>query len=230
MTFEAARRATELLLAVAVLQQAAEHLVGPRRDRRWFTAQAALAVLVLAGVAPVVVEGVLLLVSVATIRHFDGPYNGGSDRMRLLAIACLWASHLAPHHVWQRAALGYLAAQLTLSYAMSGWAKLSNPAWRSGEALRDVLAFSVYPVSEAWRVWSRTPRVLQTMSWLLLAFEVLFPLALLHPMTLRAALTTALAFHVANACVFGLNRFVWIWVAGYPCLLWFSQEALSGPR
>ena len=227
MTFDSAQRLSEILMALAFVQQGAEHLAGRARDRWWFAAQIGLALGVASGCAPIAFELLLLAVSLALIRRFNGPYNGGSDRMRLLVLCCLLASHVAPTPAWQRVALGYLAVQLVLSYTMAGWVKLANPDWRSGQALSDIFAFSVYPVSEGLRAWSSRRRALLVVSWLLIAFEVLFPLALGDATTLRAALGAALLFHVGNACVFGLNRFVWIWVAGYPCLLWFQLEMIQ---
>lgn len=228
MTLESARRLTEILMAWAFVQQGLEHLAGAR-DGRWrFGAQVALASGIAGNVSPAVLEGLLLLVSLDVLRRFDGPYNGGSDRMRLLVLSCVWASRLAPWPVGQRAALGYLAVQVALSYAMAGGVKLANPDWRSGRALQDVFAFSVYPVSEGLRAWVAAPRALRALSWTMMAFEVAFPLALLSAAALPLSLGAALAFHLVNACVFGLNRFVWIWVAGYPCLLWF-QHAVVAP-
>ena len=227
MTFEAARRLSEVLMALAFLQQALEHLAGPSHDRWWFTAQIVLAIGVASGVAPVGLEGLLLFVSLGIIRHFDGPYNGGSDRMRLLVLSCLWLSHVARNPAWAHVALGYLAVQVVLSYAMAGWVKLANPDWRCGRALHDVFAFSVYPVSEDLRTWADAPRTLLAFSWMAIIFELLFPLALLNTTALVAALCLALLFHVSNACTFGLNRFVWIWIAGYPCLLWFQHDMIG---
>ena len=57
-------------------------------------------------------------------------------------------------------------------------------------------------------------------------FEMLFPLALLGAAYLQAALILAALFHLASACLFGLNRFLWIWLASYPCLIWFQQRAM----
>ena len=44
-------------------------------------------------------------------------------------------------------------------------------------------------------------------------FETLFPLALLGVASLQVALIVAALFHLSTACVFGLNRFLWIWIA-----------------
>jgi uncharacterized membrane protein YphA (DoxX/SURF4 family) len=226
VTFDDARRLSEIVMSLAFMQQAAEHLAGAPRDRWWFVAQRALALGIVGGIVPVVLEGLLLLGSLGGLRRFNGPYNGGSDRMRVLVLCCVWASRLTSDPAWQRVALGYLAVQVVLSYTMAGWVKLANPDWRSGQALRDVFAFSTYPVSEGLRTWADWPRTLLTASWLMMMFELLFPLALADGLALQVALATALLFHLVNACVFGLNRFVWIWPAAFPCLLWFQHEIL----
>ncbi|MGE3177160.1 MAG: HTTM domain-containing protein [Vicinamibacterales bacterium] len=227
MTFEDARRLTEVLMAVAFVQQGVEHLAGPPRDRPWFVLQVALALLLAAGVEPAVLGGLLLLVTLALLRRFGGPYNGGSDRMRLLVLTCVWASRLAPGVTLPRIALGYLAVQVVLSYTIAGWVKLANADWRTGRALADVFAFSAYPVSGQWRACAGWPRVMLVLSWATLMFELLFPIALVSAPALAAALAAAFLFHLVNAAAFGLNRFVWIWVATYPALLWFQQEFLA---
>ena len=61
-----------------------------------------------------------------------------------------------------------------------------------------------------------------------MGFELLFPLCLLTQPTLIVGLGIAATFHFANACLFGLNRFFWIWLAAYPSLLWFQGRLMSG--
>lgn len=240
--FETARRASEVLLALAVLQQALEHVITQPRDRPWALVQLPLAVAMAFGWWPSLVQGGLLLVSVLWVAHLQGPYNGGSDRMRLLLLSCLWASHLGPVAVapaddletviarWPRMAMGYLAVQVVLSYTLAGYVKVMNRDWRRGQALADVFAFSVYPVSDGLRRWADARRALWWLSWLTIVFEILFPLALLRPGLLYLALAAALGFHLVNAAVFGLNRFVWSWLATYPILVWFQGELAAALR
>lgn len=167
--------------------------------------------------------------------------------MRLLTLTCLWASHLvapmssaladvtgtgavlpaAAAGSWARLALGYLAVQVVLSYTLAGYVKLTNRDWRSGQALVDVFAFSMYPVSDSLRGWARRPRLLWLLAWGAMAFEILFPVAFLDARLLPFALAGALGFHVVNSMVFGLNRFVWSWLATYPILLWFQTEVAA---
>ena len=42
------------------------------------------------------------------------------------------------------------------------------------------------------------------------------------------ALGLAAAFHVANALLFGLNRFVWFWLSAYPSIIWLQNRLILG--
>lgn len=224
MTLEAALRLTEILLALALIQQGIEHLRRFRDEQVLFGARTALCLLVVAGIAPPWPLAGLAVLSLVILHRFQGPYNGGSDRMGLLALWCLALAQLLPNPAWRELAFGYLGAQLVLSYFISGAVKIANPDWRSGRALVQVFQFSAYPVSEALRRWADRPRVLLAMAWAVMLFEVAFPLTLAHPAALAAGLTLAAAFHLANACLFGLNRFFWTWLAAYPAIVWLQHR------
>ncbi len=229
MPLEYAIRLTGILLAVAFLQQSAEHMRAAAPDeRRLFLARAGLSALLLAGFAVQFACLALLVNSLFILKRFQGPYNGGSDRMGLLILCCLCAAELMPASRWQEVAIGYLAAQLLLSYFIAGWVKVANPEWRTGRALQDVFLFSAYPASEQWRKLADRPTLLWLASWAVMLLELLFPFSLLTRATLIAALALAAMFHCANACLFGLNRFFWIWLAAYPSILWLQQRMLGG--
>jgi len=227
MSLPDAVRLTETLLALALIQQSLEHLVRFENERRLFGARIILCGLVVAGVASpwplVALAGLSLLI----LHRFQGPYNGGSDRMGLLALWCLTLAHLLPTPALQELAFGYLGAQLTLSYFISGGVKIVNPDWRSGRALADVFQFSAYPVAESLRGWAERSRVLLAMSWAVMGFELVFPLTLLWKPALIAGLVVAGTFHLANACLFGLNRFFWTWLAVYPAILWLQGRLVQ---
>lgn len=227
MTLELAVRLAEIVLGFAVFQQSLEFMRGQQSEKALGFIRAVLAILLMLGFQTLLVESALLVIAIILIRRFQGPYNGGSDTMTVLVLLCLWLSHLAPTRYWQEIALGYLAVQLTLSYFQSGWVKVVNPEWRSGQALQQVFALSAYPVSENVRLWAERPQVLLGMSWLVIGFELLFPLALFNHTVLIIALSIAALFHLANAWLFGLNRFFWIWPAAYPVILWFHTRLLE---
>ena len=227
MTLDAALRASEILLALAFLQHSAEHIVH-RVERLLFAPRAVASLALLFGVFSPWMLLFLTLHSILVLHRFQGPYNGGSDRMGLLILYCLCAANWVPQGHLQEAALGYLGVQVILSYFISGKVKLVNPDWRSGQALRDVFAFSAYPVSEGLRDLAHKPRLLWGASWLVIIAEVAFPLAFLNGTVLVGALVITGAFHVANACLFGLNRFVWVWIAAYPSLIWLEARLMQG--
>ena len=224
MTFELAVRLTEVIMGLAFAQQSLEHIRVVVNGRMLFITRFVLAILLVAGLQTSLMIALLLFIGLAMLYRFDGPYNGGADRMSLLILCCLACVHFAPKPYWKEIAFAYLAAQLMLSYFISGWVKLINAEWRNGRALCDVFEFSAYPVSESLRGLAASPRVLFVMSWLVILFELLFPFSIMSEATLLVALILAGVFHFANAFLFGLNRFFWIWIAAYPSILWFQQR------
>ena len=224
MTLEYAIRLTEILLALAFIQQSAEHFAAARNEQVLFIPRVVLSLLLLIGFQTQWICLGLLIISLFMLHRFQGPYNGGSDRMSLLILSCLFLSHFMPTLRWQEYVFGYLAIQLVLSYFIAGYVKIINPEWHSGQALVDVFTFSAYPVSEALRGFKQWPKLLFIMSWVVMLFELLFPLALLTQITLVIALIVAALFHFANACLFGFNRFFWIWLAAYPSILWLQER------
>ncbi len=224
MSLDDAIRLTQVLLALAYIQRSLEHLAARAGEPWLFVPRLAACAGLLAGVAPKWMCLALLLNDLALLRRFAGPYNGGADRMGALILICLTGAAFAPGEHARAVAFGYLGAQLTLSYFISGWVKIVNPDWRRGRALRDVFLFSAYPQAESLRGWAAWPRGLFAASWSVMALELAFPLSLISPATLYAALALTAAFHLANALLFGLNRFFWIWLAAYPSLIWLQTR------
>jgi hypothetical protein len=224
MNLELALRFTEIVLALAFFQQSAEHLIASKDEQRLFILRIILSILLLVGFHTQWICLALVANSLFILKKFQGPYNGGSDRMGLLILCCLCLANFMPLVEWQEIIFGYLALQLVLSYFIAGWVKILNPEWRSGRALQDVFRFSAYPVSEATRKWADWPRLLFVMSWAVMLFELLFPFTLLTQNTLIFGLVIAALFHLGNVYLFGFNRFFWMWLAAYPSILWLQER------
>ncbi|MCE7797699.1 hypothetical protein LWE61_14205 [Sphingobium sufflavum] len=241
MTLDHALTLSCAMMAMAFIQQSLEHLRPAARlhERLLFVPRLILSLALLAvsagammGVGvPGALAGVLLVALVVNhlfiLPFFNGPYNGGADKMSLLILCCVTGAHALPDARWREMAFGYLGLQLLLSYFMAGWVKVMNPDWRSGRALRDVFGFSAYPAGENVRRWAGHPRLLFWAGWAVMAFELIFPLSFLSYPTLLAGLAMAALFHGANACLFGLNRFFWIWICAYPSILWLQDRLLG---
>ncbi|MCF1592913.1 alpha/beta fold hydrolase [Streptomyces muensis] len=132
------------------------------------------------------------------------------ERNRRLVDACLW----------------FIALQSTLSYAVSGWVKLSSPTWRSGRALPGVMRTLTYGDRPTWELARRHPRAAHALCAGVLALECAFPLAFVakgRPALLMVG--SAAAFHLANARLMGLGRFLSSFVSMHPAVLY-----AAGPR
>lgn len=225
LTFAEALRATQMLLGFAFILQSVEHL---RRDEESeiFLSRITLSVMLVLGWWTPWTCLALSVIAIINLHRYNGPYNGGSDRMGLLILFCVSIVEWLPDPKWQIYIFGYLALQLVLSYFISGWVKVVNAEWRNGRALADVFLFSAYPVSEHLREFNKRPKLMFIMSWCVMGFELLFPLTLFDQTALIIGLIIAAIFHFVNACIFGLNRFFWIWLAAYPSIIWLQTFIL----
>lgn len=227
MSFDTAIRLTEILLALAFIQQSIEHIYTAKDQRNLFIPKIIFSILLLFGLATKWICLLLFINGILILKRFDGAYNGGSDRMGLLTLSSLCLIHFIPVLKLQEFVFGYLALQTILSYFISGFCKITNKDWWNGKALEDLFRFSIYPASEALRAWAERPKILCLASWLTILFELFFPLSLLNQTTLVIGLVLALSFHLVNIYLFGLNRFLWVWLAAYPSLLWLQGEIIN---
>jgi pimeloyl-ACP methyl ester carboxylesterase len=125
-------------------------------------------------------------------------------------------------------ALWYVALQATLSYTVSGWVKLVGPSWRSGVALTGVTRTRTYGDERTWRLLTRYPRTARVLGVSVLLMECLFPIVFLSRGRLAPAwLLGTTLFHVGNARIMGLGRFVWAFTSLHPAVLYVSD---SRPR
>jgi len=164
----------------------------------------------------------LLLTTLLVCIRFRGTYNGGADSMTVVLLISLSLSRSSSSPLLARAGLAYAAGQLTLSYCVAGLSKLRDPSWRSGTALTELLSLPQYG-ARALRASGRLSGRLGLLGcWLVVAFECAFALAWLDARLCLVLLLVAFCFHLANARLLGLNRFVWAWLAAYPALLYWS--------
>jgi pimeloyl-ACP methyl ester carboxylesterase len=158
-------------------------------------------------------------------RHHYG--TDGSDQGSFLvqsAAAAARANGGTPKAV--DAALWYVSLQSVLSYGVSGLVKMTSPTWRSGDALAGVMRTRSYGDKATWEFLDQHPRVGKALVRSTLALETLFPLVFLGRKRVGPAFVAAAAgFHLANARLMGLGRFVWSFGGMHPAILY-----TIGPR
>lgn len=179
---------------------------------------AALLLIISKSILPVIV---LWFCSLLIAIRFRGIFNGGSDYMTLVVLNGLLAHLLFPESaIVALGALYYIAIQSAASYLISGVVKLRSKNWREGMALPAFIQCGAFPAPLWMNSFTKSKPWMIGLSWGLIAFECLFPLAFLSPELALIFLVSGTAFHLLNAYLLGLNRFLHIWVTTYPAILW----------
>lgn len=154
-----------------------------------------------------------------------GPVGGGSDSMFFqVQLGLFFASLGFANPLLIKIGLGWIAAQSVLSYFLAGLAKLKNAGWRNGVALQNLFSSDgPYVLWSGVRGLAKLKSLCALLGWGAVLFELAFLAVLVLPTEGKwVFLGLGLTFHLANAVVLGLNRFVWAWTATYPALLYFQ--------
>lgn len=177
-------------------------------------------------------DGVVAATSLLTYaRHHYG--TDGSDQVSFLVqTAATIARAAGSRSRIVDASLWAVSMQSALSYAASGLVKLAGPTWRRGLALEGILRTLTYGDPHAWRLARRFPRSARLMSKGVLVMECTFPLAYVAGGRLAKSYIAGVAgFHVANARIMGLGRFLPSFVSMHPAVLYTaSRRATSNPK
>ncbi|MTE19570.1 alpha/beta fold hydrolase [Streptomyces sp. TRM43335] len=150
-------------------------------------------------------------------RHRYG--SDGSDQVATQVQAVTGLARLASSPQVKDALMWYLALQANMSYAASGWTKMAGTKWRDGSALPGVMRTRTYGFERAYRLTQRYPRASKVTQHAVLAMECLFPVVYLAGGRLtRPLIGAAGSFHVVNAFVMGLGRFMTAFPAMHPMI------------
>ncbi|MDT0377547.1 alpha/beta fold hydrolase [Streptomyces sp. DSM 42041] len=178
--------------------------------------------------------GSLFLAASTTLlqaRHRYG--TDGSDQVATQVQTVTGLARLVSRPETKDALMWYLALQATMSYACSGWAKLAGEKWRDGSALPGVMRTRTYGFGTAYELLRKYPRTSKLVQHGVLAMECGFPVIYLFGGRLTRPLVAAAgSFHVANAFVMGLGRFMTAFPAMHPVLAYTtaprSHPAVAG--
>jgi hypothetical protein len=168
---------------------------------------------------------VLVFTSLLVGWRFKGVFNGGSDYMTMVQLMGLVIATSQPNDPFRiKVGLYYIAVQTTLSYFVAGVVKLRNKSWRNGLALEVFVSHSNYSVPINLQRMFRHPLISALSAWGVILWECLFPLVWIHPALTGPLLLTGFFFHLMNFATFGLNRFVFTWLASYPSIIFCTQN------
>jgi hypothetical protein len=155
------------------------------------------------------------------------PYGAdGTDQMLSFIFSALAIRSVFPDNgCLSEVCLWFIALQTSLCYCTAGVAKLRGDTWRRGTALPAILATTGYghPHMALWL--TRRHSIAHFACWAVIGFECAFPTWLLFGGYVGWPLVvTGLGFHLVNALIMGLNRFLWAFLATYPAVLFCAQR------
>lgn len=184
--------------------------------------RAALAVAVLVLPGPFAVSPVLTvplaLTSLLILLHSSYGLDG-ADQMLWILVGGLALVTLSNTAGASRIYLWFVALQACLSYFVAGVAKLSARGWRDGSFLVAIAQTSMYGHQRISAFLAARRHTAIAISWLIILWESMFPIVLVAPPPIAAALLcVGVAFHFVNAVVMGLNTFFLAFVATYPAI------------
>lgn len=149
----------------------------------------------------------------------------GSDEIALVIVIPL-ALATMPGATARLTTLAFLfiAAQLALSYAASGGAKLAGRKWRDGRAVAQILSTRDYGVGRR-ELYHSEAFPLRALAWGTILLELALPILLLlgGPLVVPVAII-GVVFHVSVAMAMGLNRFLPWFLSAYPAAIWASSN------
>jgi hypothetical protein len=172
----------------------------------------------------------LFLGNVLILIRWRGAFNGGSDFLTLVVLTGLLMAHALDRwfgaELAIQAGLWYICIQAVTSYFMSGAVKALQPEWRSGRAMTIFLNSAIYGPLPL-RHPLRRPAWALLGSWTFIIWECVFPLALVDVTYAVAFCAVAMVFHFLVFWFFGLNRFMWAWMASFPAIIWCAGQPLG---
>jgi hypothetical protein len=154
----------------------------------------------------------------------------GSDHMAILTyIASTVEKAFADDPRVREACLWFVAGEACLSYTTAGLAKLASPVWRNGQAMTGIFRTRTYGHEWSAAVLKKYPALAVVGCWSVIIAETLFPLVLVLPAEYAwPLLGLGLLFHVGNAHLMGLNRFLWAFSGTYPAVVRLARHLDAG--
>jgi hypothetical protein len=158
-----------------------------------------------------------------TVRNRYG--GDGSDALSNVFNLTLFVSVAFRHNQKiQFVVASFIVSVMLLCYCAAGYEKARTKDWVNGTALYRAFNTSTYGSSflaDLFKKLGKTGNMILCRT--LIGWQMAFPLSLLLPLQLfYIYLVTGVLFHLFNAVAFGFNKFLLIFAAGYPSLLFIK--------
>jgi hypothetical protein len=205
--------------------------IGPRLFNWTLLIDGAVATLLLVrpSAAPLIAIAWIMQLLIMKRHHltFDG-----SDHMTLVVLLACLLGRVESDPVAERAAVTFLAAEVSLAYLAAGLYKATSPYWQSGQAIPMVVQTRMFGRVAAARLVRQHPLTGLAATYAVFCWECLFVCFIAAPRpVLLVSLALGVGFHLSCSLIMGLNRFILVFVASYPAVIFVNGavRATLGP-
>ncbi len=184
---------------------------------------AAVALLLLAwpSVAPLI--AIAWIMQIVIMKRYHLTFDGSDHMTVVVLLACL-LGRVEPDPLAARAAVTFLAAEVTLAYLAAGLYKATSSYWQSGHAIAMVVQTRMFGQAAAARLIRHHPVIGRAATYSVFCWESLFVCFLVAPPpVILTILVLGIGFHLGCSVIMGLNRFIFVFVASYPAVLYVNN-------
>lgn len=118
----------------------------------------------------------------------------------------------------------FIASNVLMIYFFTGFNKIKSKPWQNGSAIFMVMNIETYGNKVIAEFLYKKKCIQKIISWLIILFQLSFPLCLINKKVCLAYLALGFAFHLANMIVMKLHNFFWLFIATYPCIYYVSLK------
>lgn len=169
---------------------------------------------------------IYLLFSGGLVNLRHAPFGAETqNRFSLTILLALLIAHLLPTPKTQHICIWFIALQLCFTYFTAGIYKIKNNEWKNGNGFINVVQNTQFNLSKGIvKYFTKHLFLGKLINWNVIIIECLFPLVIFLTTPFHYFfLTWGLLFHLLIAFFLRINKFMWIWFACYPSILYLCQ-------
>lgn len=167
-----------------------------------------------------------LITCLLNVRHFQGR-DGADETLSILLFGLMAYFAVDPKLQLRWAGPIFIVAQLSLSYFISGYYKVISKTWRSGKAIKKVVATEIYGQPSLYFM-VKSNAFSYASCWFIILWELSFPLLFFIPQPYSLTwLVLGVIFHLLMAIIMGLNTFMMSFLVSYP-LFYYLLIVIKG--
>ncbi|WP_394363726.1 HTTM domain-containing protein [Flavobacterium oreochromis] len=167
---------------------------------------------------------ILLVISIFFFLHiflflsYFRLYSDTSDKLQFFTLIGLIIGFSYSNYL----GILFIALNVLVIYFFTGINKIKSKPWLNGSAIFMVMNIETYGNKKIAKFLYKKKYFQKILSWLIILFQLSFPLCLINKNFCIIYLTLGFIFHLSNMIIMKLHNFFWLFIATYPCIYYLS--------